>query len=429
MLEAKSTKGMLTSENIKTETAYLYCLPLIILLTYLMMGAHFFFTAEGDYHAEGAFKHQIVLSFSFLLAFIFLIKKPKQLLELLRGNWLLILVLLYALISCLWSPVPFISFKRWFQFLGISLVGLAAVSSSLSLKPLISVLRFFTAISMTLSFFLTLIHPSSPFIMMSGNWNGLFNHKNALGAACALSLAVWLPAILERTNKMERRAGFFVVTISLMLLVLSRSATAVGTSMFLSLVFFVIVLKVPIPLKVILFPIPILLVYSLIVNLTPYSPSEFIIISFGRDTTFSGRTGLWETMIDSVHEHPYFGVGYNGFWTGEFGFSSFFTHNLTWGMNQAHNGYLDVMNELGLIGLVLFLALLLQALVRGVLAYKHHKEVGLVLLLIVVTAILGNVMETTFCRLISPTWLVFLIAVVAMRSVASPKVEMGNSTS
>ncbi|MCH7681916.1 hypothetical protein IID10_21555, partial [candidate division KSB1 bacterium] len=60
MLEAKSTKGMLTSENIKAETAYLYCLPLIILLTYLMMGAHFFFTAEGDYHAEGAFKHQIV---------------------------------------------------------------------------------------------------------------------------------------------------------------------------------------------------------------------------------------------------------------------------------------------------------------------------------------------------------------------------------
>lgn len=415
MLESETAPNTASSSREKIEWTFLNLIPLMILLTYLMMGGHIFFNAEGDYHAEGAFGHQMILSLCFFLGFLILLRERKKAVEILKANWLLFLFLLYALISCAWSPAPFVSFKRWIQFLGIIFVGMAAISGVSGVKSVVGMFRTFTAASLSLSFFFTLIKPSYPFMIVPGVWNGLYNHKNLLGAACVLALAIWLPAVLNKSNKTERRNAIFMILLSFLLLFLSKSATSLIVSLLLLIVFSVVALRMPIVVKTLLIPIPILVIYLLIVNLTPYSPMEFILSIVGRDTTFTGRTDLWAAVMDSIVEHPYFGVGYNGFWVGEFSEAAYFTASLTWErMTQAHNGYLDIINELGIVGFGIFLTLLGQSIFRGCRFLKRNREYGLIFLLIIIVSILSNFMESSFCRLVTLMWLTFLVTHVAM---------------
>ena len=418
MVNPATTPNELVAEKPRVESNLLNLAPLIILLTYLMMGGHLFLIGEGDYHAEGSFRHQIILSLSFFLAFFVLIRKRKLSIEILKANWLLLILLLYALISCTWSPAAFVSFKRWLQFLGLVLIGMAAISNVSGMKSMISILRIFTAVSLTLSFLLPIIKPSAPFMINPGIWNGLYGHKNLLGAACLIGVAVWLPAMFNKSSKTERRVSFAMVLLSFLLLFLSRSTTSLIVCVLMLSAFFVIALRLPIAVKTLLIPIPVLAIYLLIVNLTPYSPMEFVLDIVGKDATFTGRTDLWVVVMDSFMENQYWGLGYNGFWVGEFGESSYFTSSLNWNrMSQAHNGYLDILNELGMVGFAIFLAFLGQALFRGFNFLKGNRQAGLVFLLIIIIAILSNFMESSFCRLVTPTWLMFLVSFVAMTPV------------
>jgi len=199
---------------------------------------------------------------------------------------------------------------------------------------------------------------------------------------------------------------------------LSRSTTSLLVCLVILAAFFVITLRVPITVKMFLTPTPVLAIYLLIVNLTPYSPMEFVLDIVGKDATFTGRTDLWAAVMDSFRENKYFGLGYNGFWVGKFGESSFFTSSLNWSrMVQAHNGYLDILNELGMVGFAIFLAFLGQALFRGFRFLKRNRQQGLVFLLIIIIAILSNFMESSFCRLVTLMWLMFLVSFVVMTPV------------
>jgi O-antigen ligase len=71
----------------------------------------------------------------------------------------------------------------------------------------------------------------------------------------------------------------------------------------------------------------------------------------GRDATLTGRTGIWQTVL-SEPINPLLGTGYTSFWLGE-------RLQRIWALYprtpliQAHNGYLEVYLNLGLVGLTL----------------------------------------------------------------------------
>jgi len=69
----------------------------------------------------------------------------------------------------------------------------------------------------------------------------------------------------------------------------------------------------------------------------------------GRDPTLTGRTDLWVYLL-SMHTNPLFGTGYESFWLGT---RLEFVWRKYWLFNEAHNGYLEVYLNLGLIGLFL----------------------------------------------------------------------------
>src|SRR5258708_13040108 len=36
----------------------------------------------------------------------------------------------------------------------------------------------------------------------------------------------------------------------------------------------------------------------------------------GKDQTFSGRTAIWQVVIDHIHRNPWWGSGYGAYWPG-----------------------------------------------------------------------------------------------------------------
>lgn len=96
---------------------------------------------------------------------------------------------------------------------------------------------------------------------------------------------------------------------------------------------------------------------------------EFVGDLFGKDGTFSGRVPIWSALLEEVARHPWVGIGFNSFWGLEDAAALEELRN-TVGWNTVttgHNGYLDILNDLGIVGLgllIVFLALHAKALAR-----------------------------------------------------------------
>jgi O-antigen ligase len=84
--------------------------------------------------------------------------------------------------------------------------------------------------------------------------------------------------------------------------------------------------------------------------------TQFVIEALGRETTLTGRTPLWSYLL-SADINPLLGAGYESFWLGDRLQQAWAV--FPWRPNQAHNGYLEVYINLGIIGVSLVLALVL----------------------------------------------------------------------
>ncbi|HEY0035861.1 MAG TPA: O-antigen ligase family protein, partial [Longimicrobium sp.] len=84
-----------------------------------------------------------------------------------------------------------------------------------------------------------------------------------------------------------------------------------------------------------------------------------ILTGMGKDPTLTGRTDIWDALITSIGQQPLLGYGYNGYWLGKEGPAAETLAAIGWETPSAHNGFLEVCLQLGLVGMgiVLFLYL------------------------------------------------------------------------
>lgn len=82
--------------------------------------------------------------------------------------------------------------------------------------------------------------------------------------------------------------------------------------------------------------------------------------------TATSRTPLWTFLAGYALEKPLLGYGFGGFWRRHIGPPASVEEELGWWPAQAHNGYLDLQLELGLIGLVAFICLYVAVVRREV---------------------------------------------------------------
>jgi exopolysaccharide production protein ExoQ len=167
------------------------------------------------------------------------------------------------------------------------------------------------------------------------------------------------------------------------------------------------------PLAILLL-IALLSLAALLVTYFAFGGSWYAILMalFG-DPTFSGRTDIWSFVGEAIRQSPLQGNGYASFWgTGQNSRVMETAPGFIVALLQAHNGYLDVLVELGAVGFVLLLAILAAAFS----ALDHRggartTSLRWLLLSLMLFAMTHNLMESSWFRGFAAVWYAFLMAV------------------
>jgi len=127
----------------------------------------------------------------------------------------------------------------------------------------------------------------------------------------------------------------------------------------------------------------------------------------GRDATFTGRTDIWQHITFST-VNPLIGAGYYNFWGGPGGKAV--AAAMHTGIPNAHDGYLDIFLDGGLIALFLLSCVLFTSGRRLIKNLPLHRY-NLLRFAFLIIAIVHNLTESSFARL-SALWFTTLLMIL-----------------
>lgn len=138
----------------------------------------------------------------------------------------------------------------------------------------------------------------------------------------------------------------------------------------------------------------------------------------GRNPTLTGRTEVWKAILPFAQD-PILGSGYESFWLGD-RLVKIGDMIDSPGINEAHNGYLEIYLNLGWVGLILLGLVIATGLPKVIRAVHSDRDSGHLLLAYFLLALIYNFTEAAF-KMMSPVWIFFLLAIMAVSNSAAAK--------
>ncbi|WP_255568062.1 O-antigen ligase [Brevundimonas sp. PAMC22021] len=80
--------------------------------------------------------------------------------------------------------------------------------------------------------------------------------------------------------------------------------------------------------------------------------SAAVLTALGKDPSLTGRTLIWESLMRRVAERPWTGYGFSAFWGRDSVPAAFVRQETSWPVPSAHNGWIDLLVQLGWPGAV-----------------------------------------------------------------------------
>ncbi len=337
-------------------------------------------------------------------------------------NLALTALLSFALLSVVWSDYSFIAFKRWFRDLGNYLMILVVLSDPRPLEAVRTLLRRLCFLLIPLSVVLVKYYPEigKQYDVWTGvaMFSGVTTSKNMLGVACLISgLFFFWDTVTRWSNRKKWRmrriilVNVALIAMTLWLLNLSSSATSqvclVLGCLMIAAAHSRTVQRHPAFLKV-LIPVGICL-YLMLAFGFGIDINAALAGAVGRDPTLTGRTNIWNTVL-SMHTNALVGTGYESFWLGPrlkevWGQAGF-------GLNEAHNGYLEIYLNLGLIGLFLLGGFLIASYRTICKRLTPPSSFGSLTLALWTILLFYNVTEAAFKGQLM--WVIFLLGAIVV---------------
>ncbi|MET0257816.1 MAG: O-antigen ligase family protein [Methylobacterium sp.] len=244
---------------------------------------------------------------------------------------------------------------------------------------------------------------------------GIYSNKNILGLVGSLCFLFLVYGALVRQG-MRRVVLLGLSVLALVLVVFSQSKTSLG-----------FVLIAPLMAACLLWLQGLLRIHMLVLVLavvflgstlgglfSQISGMGFSDLSLALlgDDTFTGRTQIWSFVLGVYQRSPYVGTGYASFWGTGFNSIAFLeAPGFIAGLLQAHNGYLDVMLETGLLGFAVLVAVILASLNQTNPTPGIPHEIRWLALSIMLFVVFHNLLESSWFRAFNVQWLTFVIAV------------------
>lgn len=347
--------------------------------------APFFADGEGDSGGQGNLLRQVVYAAIFVAA-LCCARIGQRPAVLLRVPATLLMTVAWFCLSIAWASNPAVALRRlaltllviWSIFLLVDTVGYRGMVRSVRrILALVLIMNFCAVLVMPEWAIHQSIANGDPSIV--GAWRGVLMQKNFAGVACALTVIFfafdaddlkptcrWIViagalAFLLQTNS---RTSMFVLLMSVSVGVLLRFYRPAYRWMWCVL----LVLSAP------------LIVFIVTENM------DALTAPFADPDAFTGRVQIWTALLHYARDHLWLGSGYGSFWNaGEPHALAFYTRG--WVLNaiaSGHSGFLDILVQTGLPGLLFAISAALLAPMWKFMAqeWEFPRRAGLLLALI-----------------------------------------------
>jgi len=389
--------------------------------------------AAGRY-LEGNPIDRAILTGFLVAGIVVLVRRGPRVGTLLRANALLLVYFAYCALSILWSDYPFVAFKRWNRGLGDLVMVLIILSDRDWISALRNVLSRVSFVLVPVSVLLIRYFPQMgrAYSRYEGRmfFTGASTDKNGLGMICLIfglsSLWCLLSAMRSSKSRLRTRRLIAHGTILIMVAWLIHKADSATSLACLVLAGGLLILTSSIAAarRTAFVTAAIMGAVSFILYAVFLDSRGSLVGALGRDATLTGRTAVWELVLHFVG-NPWIGSGFESFWLGRRLESILL--NIP-GLNEAHNGYLEVYLNLGWIGVVLLFLIIVSGFRTTVSALSRDANVGPIRLAYFVVGVLYNLTEAGF-KMMSPIWITFLVSsFVATTRRPIPHREVQNRT-
>jgi exopolysaccharide production protein ExoQ len=355
-----------------------------------------------------------VLLSSVLLSFVFRV----QLRRIIWVLWPMIPMSLWIFLSYSWSAYPDLTLRRGIRFVAelasVAILGLTFKDR----KDIVKVL-YWTFFLVNVLDVGSLAVPSLSFTSIG--FGGVHLNKNLAGLFFFISLPVFALGAMDRSISSSRLLALFACVTAMAMLGLTLSKSAMGVGLLaLSLVFLSKVITSRDPrLRVITAIIGFLVAGIAVLIILDLGVSQILSILFG-DSSLTGRDKIWRYALYKFDQNEWLGTGYGALWQVgaeiKTALQDVGVHMI---FNEAHNGYIDILAQLGYPGLFFLVVFIVVTFIRlfkvssasmGGTAFDLNDYA----LYLLWGAVIYNITESSFFRVGHNLWtmLVLISAVV-----------------
>lgn len=278
--------------------------------------------------------------------------------RMLRQDPLLLFLIVLVPLSALWSLSPTRTLAGSVNLLAGTFMGIY-LATRFSVREQVWIVALALATAAVLSLVVSVAFPTLGKGVARGTvevWSGVYLHKNGLGRYMAIgAAALW-------TLRYERRLRPVLLVLfglALVLILLANSATSLLTLLLavgLLPIYRLLRARVGVTRWVAVAALALVVITTGVVLLHPAFSrlTDYVLIQLGRrpdQNSLLVRLALWDYVWQFIGQRPWLGHGFDAFWQNG-RTVHIATTNRDWLVFQAHNGYLELWLQLGLVGLV-----------------------------------------------------------------------------
>ncbi|MEL6605381.1 MAG: O-antigen ligase family protein [Cyanobacteria bacterium J06614_10] len=356
-----------------------------------------------------------------LMGLLLIAARWRATLRALAKGWLLWLLVALMVCSLGWSMTPSYTMESIRgEVLPMSVFAIY-FSSRFNMREQMRLVAIALGIGAVLSLFYALAIPSVGRHVggtFDGAWKGVYSQKNNFSTTMTLTILTYFVLSIVNTKGLEKRLSQIGLLGSIAMVILSTSKS--GLLIFITILLIVMLARLfrwqgrRSVLVLDLAGLGLLIAIALL-SVT----WQQIVIGLGKDPTLSARTFIWSGAIDKVMDRPWLGYGRAAFWVpnslparqvGALADSGDFVPA------HAHNGFIDVAIDLGLVGFGLFmLGLLATYFIALRRAYQAKTPEDLWPFAFLTLMAMSNMTETVLMNRVTLYWVLYMVMFLSVR--------------
>lgn len=265
-----------------------------------------------------------------------------------------------------------------------------------TLKLFMIPLSAITIISTTTSIFLKNYGQYYDVVYNTNVWNGIFTHKNTFGSVCGLTIIIFLVSLNYKELSNKYKVVFLLTIINLYFSYSHTPAYAAITCVLYIAIKKIVKKEFALSIFncILLFNYVYIFKYNNIKNIFSISNMDV-----------SGRRAIYNIILIITNNQPILGYGLSAEWMEKGGIASTLINKyIGFNPNSCHNGFLELLLQLGYIGLAIYLILLGSIFIKAAEAYNTNKEYSS-LIAILVYIILVSIFESNLAEFKSIYWI------------------------